>query len=214
MRYVANVSWPRSGHHLLQRLLDIYFDGRFRYCEFYGPIDCCKSFPCTRQGVNMSKNHDFDLSSRLDPSVPLIVQYRRFVDAIASDFELHVRNGADDTENEFRRFAGHKATHYRTFVAKWTKEDSRSEKLVIEYETLVDRPGEVLSAAVRLVAPGEAVVEKDADRALSTVGQQKISQGSDAFHKNVGVQRPKDVRDFRYYDRDYFDELAAVARPD
>jgi len=60
LRYVAGVSWPRSGHHLLQRLLQSYFPSLL-YCDFYGAeTDCCKRIPCSRPKVGFSKSHDFN----------------------------------------------------------------------------------------------------------------------------------------------------------
>jgi len=35
LNYVTCVSWPRSGHHLLERVLGAYFGERWGYCEFY-----------------------------------------------------------------------------------------------------------------------------------------------------------------------------------
>jgi hypothetical protein len=75
LRYVAGVSWPRSGHHLLVRMLKSYFGKVFEYCEFYEPQQCCKQFPCARRGVvHFSKNHDFDGTANRLRDVPLIIQ--------------------------------------------------------------------------------------------------------------------------------------------
>ena len=76
MDYVVGISWPRSGHHMLLRLLKLYFGPSFGYCSLYGDRpehpevpQCCRCVPCTNAGkINFSKNHDFDLSP--------VIQYR------------------------------------------------------------------------------------------------------------------------------------------
>ena len=59
MDHVTGVSWPRSGHHLLVRMLKLYFGETFGYCDFYGGIEgCCKTVPCTRtDSVHLTKSH-------------------------------------------------------------------------------------------------------------------------------------------------------------
>ena len=89
IRYVAGVSWPRSGHHLVQRLLQGYFGPHLSYDMFYHPeLDCCRVFPCTRGRVHFSKNHDWDLSGVMSAGLPYLIQYRSAAAAAVSDFEL------------------------------------------------------------------------------------------------------------------------------
>ena len=98
MERVIGVSWPRSGHHLLVRLLTLYFGETFRYCDFYGGVDnCCKTAPCTRADIHLAKSHDFDLALPQIADRKYLIQYRDFVPSVVSNFELHVRNGAPDT---------------------------------------------------------------------------------------------------------------------
>jgi hypothetical protein len=75
--YFQGVSWERSGHHLLERILIAYFGDEFGYCEHYSPDDCCKSVPCLKAGtINLSKNHDMKSIVPIVDGVKYIIQYR------------------------------------------------------------------------------------------------------------------------------------------
>lgn len=119
--FVANVSWPRSGHGLLIRILRALLAERFSYCEFYRPrakqgSSCCGRFPCTRPGISMTKQHD----AALAPGAPLVVQIRSFVPAAVSHFEYALSAGSvEDSAASFRAFALAQVAPYRRFTAKW-----------------------------------------------------------------------------------------------
>jgi hypothetical protein len=193
-------------------MLHVYFGESFRYCEFYTPKNCCKNFPCTRAGINMSKNHDFGLSSDLDPSIPLILQYRDFLPAVVSDFELYVRNGEEDSRAEFQRFAETSAQRYSKFINKWVHLDERREKLVLRYEDLVADPENSLVNAVRLLQQNVDVDEQRIKSAVSNADHETVSDGRIQRSRNVGVQSSRDVRRFRYYDEQAFQEIAQLAK--
>jgi hypothetical protein len=95
LRYVANISWPRSGHGLFIRILQAYLGTEFNYCEFYGSSNdiCCKKFPCKKPTITMSKNHDFQLNTNLATDEPAIIQIRAFIPSIISWFEMSVNRG-------------------------------------------------------------------------------------------------------------------------
>jgi len=113
--YIQGVSIPRSGHHLLVRLLVDYFNevldegeaspsGIFSYCEFY---HCCRNNPCpkfdsTRPGtVLLQKSHDEflrQINKRYEhPKLVLesqryLIQIRHPIDSLLSDYELAKAN--------------------------------------------------------------------------------------------------------------------------
>ena len=69
------VSFPRSGQHLLERLLKDtyeYYDWEFSYCEFY---ECCRSAPCSK-GSLFTKNHDFGVNLPIEDEYRYLVLYR------------------------------------------------------------------------------------------------------------------------------------------
>jgi hypothetical protein len=192
-------------------MLHAYFDEGFIYCEFYTPKNCCQTFPCTRTGINMSKNHDFGLTSELDPSIPLILQYRDFLPAVVSDFELYVRNGEEDSRDEFRRFAERSAVRYSRFINKWAHLDSRREKLVLRYEDLVADPEESLALAVRLFQQNAGVDDERIKSAVLNADHETVSDGHIRRSRSVGVRSSRDVRCFRYYDEQAFQQMAKLA---
>jgi hypothetical protein len=214
LAYVANVSLPRSGHHLLVRMLQLYFGPRFGYCEYYGPrrtVVCCDRFPCARGGrISTSKNHDFGFRAAVPAGLPVIVQIRRPVEALVSEFELHVRNGQPDTAEEFRAFAEHRVDRFRRFHEKWV-EAPVEPRVVIWYEALCADPVDTFASAARLF------VEEDIDRERAaavfadlphvTVADQRVR-----VEAATGVRPQRDVSTFRFYDRALFEALDAAAR--
>lgn len=220
--YVANVSWPRSGHHLLIRLLGLYFGRRFGYCERYGPskrghFDCCGAFPCEKRGlVTTSKNHDFGLESELPEAMPLIVQIREPLAAITSDFELYVANGNPDTPARFEEFAMHRARVFRRFCRKWVAAE-RPNRLVIDYDDLMTRTESVLEAAIARY--GETTVDRERLRTvIGSISHITVrgGQAGQLVTAGAGVRSARDARAFRYYRPDVFwrlSELAQYRRP-
>lgn len=203
MRYVAGISWPRSGHHLLVRILQAYFGHRFRYCEFHGPkLDCCRRFPCQR-GMTFTKNHDFD---DVHPgNVPCLIQYREFLPSVVSGFELMVRDGAPDTPETFRRYALRRAGEYRYFLRKWCHESEN--RLVIKYENLTRDPVMWAVKAAEFFHDGPVDPEVMAQIVNSCDGQ-KIDYGRVSWNRTMGVRDTRDITKFRYYDHGFFTELA------
>lgn len=213
--YVANVSWPRSGHHLLMRLLSAYFGPRFGYCEYHGPretpeIPCCGAFPCRKRGlISMSKNHDFDLSSPVPTGCAIIVQWREPLAAIQSEFELALRAGQEDTAASFAAFAEKRASAYRRFMAKWLEAPIEN-RLAVEYDELVADPRSILADALTLW--GE--VEPDTQRlseAIATVPHVSVSDRAVHVRDGIGVRAERRVEAFRHYDPALFDRIREIA---
>lgn len=206
LRYVAGVSWPRSGHHLLVRLLEGYFGDSFGYCESYSPADCCRRFPCTRRpAINFTKNHDWKLDLPKIPGLPYVVQYRDFLPSTISDFELYVRNGNEDSAASFERYCHASARRYRAFVEKWVLDPLPAERMVVKYEEFVSDPETVMARIVPFFATGTV---PDLERLRLLVHGIAWVRGKDMEKiENHGVQDRRDVTAFRYYDRAFLDPL-------
>lgn len=82
---------PRSGHHLVHRILSRYLGDRLAYCNYYVTFkqgtfeDCCKNIPCTHKclanyDIFFQKSHDFGLTDPVDTADLNLVQVRRPVD--------------------------------------------------------------------------------------------------------------------------------------
>lgn len=214
VRYVAGVSLPRSGHHLVQRLVQRYFGPELVYCDFYPKDrDCCRTFPCTRTNVRFSKNHDFESAAVPVPDVPYLIQYRGVIAAAVSDYELnlHVQTGKPDTPERFEQFATTKARVWGQFVKKWVDTDSGLERCILRYEDLTAEPEKWMSNVVRFFSPS---TEIDTDRLRSVINSaqhQMITKSDEIWKNDAGVKQFRRVEEFRFYDRDLFRRIEAVA---
>jgi len=148
------VSFPRSGHHMVERMLRAIcraHDYPYSYCEYYS---CCKRQPCAENAV-LQKNHDFDLNFdpdmgrsvvlyRSDPIVQLDAWYRWRVGRRSGEYQevLEPDPGWWKTRahlDGLTRFATRHARYYRRFVAKWV--EANPENIVaIEYGSFLNSP--------------------------------------------------------------------------
>lgn len=211
-RYVAGISWPRSGHHLLARLLQLYFEEDFGYCEHYDQkIPCCREFPCNKPDkITLSKSHDHQFKLRNDIEVPTLVQYRAFATSVVSDFELHVLNGGIDSRENFEAFSVRRANYYVRFLEKWVFSVARGERLVVTYEELTSAPARVLPKVVEFVAPNLPVSAGQIDEACKRVNGERVESGVVTVLKRSGVHGQRNVTDFRYYTQEWFEQLNAL----
>ena len=205
--YVVGVSWPRSGHHLLVRLLRLYYGPDFTYCGFYGQAGCCGVAPCKKAGeIRYSKNHDFDGAVPQDPGQRYLIQTRGFAPSVVSNFELYLREGGEDSADSFARFASGQFAPYRAFQDKWITSDFASTQTVIPYENLVRDPATALTFALTTFEH----VQPDPDRLRATIAQ---VDGEEVAHRRIrprpgtGVHAPRDVTQFRHYDARLFGYL-------
>ncbi|WP_127112544.1 hypothetical protein [Shimia sediminis] len=216
MDFVIGVSWPRSGHHLLVRLLTHYFGPDFKYCQFYGApppqldgIDaCCQTVPCKYAGrIHFTKSHDFDLDVPLISNQKYLVQYRKFSASVVSNYELNVRNGNEDSALAFRRFASYEFDRYQDFLRKWIEPPSNKNLLKLDYDQLLDDPEGSLADAVRFFLPGETVSTNRIRTALAEVDGERIEHRNVTRLQAVGVHTRRDVSTFRHYSSDLFELL-------
>ncbi len=209
LQYVAGVSWPRSGHHLVGRVLRKYFGKRkFFYCEYYSPEDCCKKFPCARAGqVHFSKNHDHDFEVPQMDDLKYFIQYRDFSYAVVSNFELLLKRGAGpDTATEFQRFASREWSDHRTFIEKWVTSDFAKSQLVMDYAELTGDPIKAMQKIILLFAPNSTVNHAKLVKILGSIpGISHNSSG--AVVTGTGVKARRRLQDFRFYDPHIFSLL-------
>ncbi len=210
LHYVCGVSFPRSGHHLLVRILRGYFGEGFVYCEFYKKDkDCCRESPCVRtNATHFSKNHDYDASVVVKPGHTYLVQYRKFQDSLVSDFELHVRHIGIDTADEFREFAEWKLASYKLFMHRWaTVEVSNTQTALLSYEHLTSDPMGVMQKILPLFAPGNPIDQNHLASVIANTSQVTVNEGRKIEATQKGVMASRDVQAFRYYDAVLFEKL-------
>lgn len=167
-QYVQSISFPRSGHHYLERLLSRVFSDGFIYCSYYGH---CHGTECDIKDVNFVKNHDFSLSWPVT-DYPHIVQYRHPVEAWASTLfqqiavSLSLKNGDEhclnlneETAENFGRkaldselpYGGIRFINYwKGFVERWVFAPLTTQVLLVSYSDLISKPHKTLDSVVPL----------------------------------------------------------------
>jgi hypothetical protein len=201
------VSWPRSGHHLLARLLRLYYGPTFTYCGFYGQPDCCGQVPCMRAGqIRYSKNHDFDGALPQETGHRYLIQTRAFAPSVVSNFELYLREGGQDDAASFARFASAQFTAWRAFQEKWVLSDFARAQTGIPYEALIRDPLTALSYA--LTSFGDTRPDPARLRAATVqVDGEEVAHRRICPRPGTGVHPPRDVTQFRHYDATLFGYL-------
>jgi hypothetical protein len=204
---IIGVSWPRSGHHMLVRLLQLYFGTDFGYCDFYGgkpwvdEIDtCCGQIPCAHaERIWLTKNHDFDLDLAQIEGQRYLIQYRDFAPSVISNFELYVRNGGPDTPLSFRRFASGEFSRYLGFIERWVRSDFVRDQLALNYSTFLSDPQTELARAVAFIRPDMAIDTDRIAEAIATVDGQEVKQGKVTTLHKSGVHPERALTDFRHH---------------
>ncbi|MDQ3774924.1 MAG: hypothetical protein M3461_11455 [Pseudomonadota bacterium] len=144
------MSFPRSGHTLLIRLLLAYFGSGFNYCEFYNG---CRSWTCRRPLSNFQKCHDLRLDTPQRPDLRYIIQIRHPWPAIVSQFRLKLaRCSVEDTMESWERHRRKQLPYYSGFVARWALAGQGLQRVLVPYHRLVDRPVDMFAEIARLFA--------------------------------------------------------------
>ena len=223
LRYVACISYPRSGHHLIVRVLESYFKEAFRYCNYTyfkhhyeQPCEhCCLTFPCIDPRVSMTKNHDMELNGRWNKGIPKVVGVphlvliRNFLEAVVSDYNLYVRENPDSLATWYY-FSKIKSGHYRRFARKWITGNDRLEKLTVCYEDLTSNPLSLFSEIITFFHPHEPLDLRRLQNSIDTAVMEDITPTGINRILDYGVRSKRNVEDFKYYDPEYFAKLEAV----
>jgi hypothetical protein len=143
------VSFPRSGQHLLERLLKHihnYYNKEFSYCEYY---TCCQKIPCNKNSL-FQKNHDFNLNLKLNINEKFIIIYRKNkIYQLESLFRLNkfrknvfnsnINYKDKETFNNLIRFIKNNSKYYDNFVDKYIKSNKYQQALIIEYDDFLSQ---------------------------------------------------------------------------
>ena len=206
---------------MLERILRAYFGEEFGYCEHYLPQDCCRTFPCQRDTVHFSKNHDLKLTVERPAGLPCIVQYRAFLPALVSSFELQIFNGRPDTAETFQSNALQAVEQYVRFVAKWVGHTPKQRRLmrnfgvlspeaptlVIRYEDLVARPMRELTSAISFFETASRVDRDRLRTIVQSIAGLTMANGEWVATENLGVKDRRRIEEFRFYDSEFFNQL-------
>ena len=208
LNYFVGVSWPRSGHHLLVRILRQYFKNRFSYCEFYGSANCCKKIPCSYAGyINFSKNHDYKSIVPILEKHNYLIQYREFIPSVISDYELYCCTDEDNKQN-FQNFSIDSLKKYKLFISKWSRANSKQSYLYyLSYEKLTLQPKKEIRKIISCFVPSETVNEKKLSNIINQAKFISIENGKRSSKDKVGILNQRNIKNFRYFDSELFDEL-------
>jgi hypothetical protein len=121
------VSFPRSGQHLVEKILEFCCKGHeidFTYCEFY---TCCNSLPC-KKDKEFSKNHDFDLKLEINNDIKCVCLYR---EDIILQLESYYRFSIGQTKIKYKykdllKFIKDESTYYNDFKSKWINNKNKN----------------------------------------------------------------------------------------
>lgn len=192
---------------MLVRLLTLYFGEDFGYCNFYGAkpqvdgIDvCCRQVPCMHsERVWLTKNHDFDLDLPQIPNQKYLIQYRDFAPSVVSNFELFVRNGGDDTQLAFRKFASGEFSRYLGFMQRWVMSDFTANQLRLNYSVFLSDPHAELARVVTFIKPDLPLDTGRIADAIANVDGEEIKQGQLQALPRSGVHPERALKDFRHF---------------
>jgi hypothetical protein len=138
------VSFPRSGQHVLERLLKHihnYYNTEYSYCEYY---TCCNKIPCNKNSL-FQKNHDFNLNLKLNFDEKFIILYRknkiyqleslfRFNKFRKDNFNSNLNYKDQEIFNYLIKFIKDTSKYYDDFVDKYIKSNKYQHALIIEYD--------------------------------------------------------------------------------
>lgn len=165
MKNVINVSFPRSGHHLLVNLLATYCSdgkevfktdgatitdkvesGQFVYCPCYPH---CNAAPCIDDDTTWTKTHDFELVGEpyfeeyhiIDPGECCVIQYRNIEESLASLklFQQRFEYYQNRSSLWWSAWHIHHMQYWSKFCDKWLINPS-SNSVLVDYEDLVKFP--------------------------------------------------------------------------
>ena len=138
------ISFPRSGQHLMDRLLKHiynYYGKEYSYCEYY---TCCKTIPCKKESL-IQKNHDFDLGLKLKLDEKNLILYRkdkiyqlesyfRYEKFKMDKFNSNINYKDEKIFNLLIEFIKRKSKYYDDFLNKYIKSNTYKQALVVEYD--------------------------------------------------------------------------------
>ena len=177
------ISFPRSGQHLMERLLkDVYqyYGLGFSYCEFYS---CCRKAPCSK-GSLFTKNHDFGINLPIVDRYRYLVLYRRDkLRQLEAWFRMErqplraslgpthrncpsLNYTQPQTFQQFVNFARINRAYFDNFRGKWIEKNNRGNCLLVEYYDLVKQPHIFLLKILKFFNPDHSFKEEDVQKIL------------------------------------------------
>lgn len=176
------ISFPRSGQHLLQSILNYIFINNnleYSFCEYYS---CCNSVPCKFKRI-ICKNHDINLDYKILPSEKYVVLYRN--DMILQ-LEAYYRHRIKENKLEYKyhdliKFIKEKSKYYSNFKDKWI-DKNYDNVLKIEYYDLVTNTVDCIKKIMAHIRPdimlNSEIIDKIPELKFGEYGKSHVSKNS------------------------------------
>lgn len=183
---VQCISFPRCGHHLMERILREYFGERFRYGDIH--VDPGSSLDANPE-INFLKDHDFDLGTSVTPDRQYLVLVRDPRESIVSWFRLAARKGeVEYTHAAWEKFSAHAWTYWAGFFNKWVIRKIPG-RLIVEYADLITSPELILAQVVEFMSHRPACVDTCRAIVLAERVQQKSPRAElFTFGESAGLE--------------------------
>ena len=193
MRNLYLVSYPRSGQHYTQRMIEDV-TGEDEYCELYNCwVEGCpgQSLPFSEKspclsGRRIQKTHDFDLNFPVNPAAQYAVLLRRPMLSIASWYEFEVNaKGMEDSLMIWEDFAREKSTYWDSFVNKWCDAAEAHDNVkIFRYEDMTTDPATISEFfAANFPGSDPAKIEYFAQKQVRQLSQGHVGGRSLAMFK-------------------------------
>lgn len=196
------VSFPRSGQHLVEKILKFCYkehNVEFTYCEFY---NCCNSLPCEK-GKEISKNHDFNLDLEMNSDIKYVCLYR---EDIILQLEAYYRfcTGRDKLKYKYKDlldFIKNNTNYYNDFKNKWTNNKSKN-IIKVEYYELLKNPEKMSKKIFKHFLP-DVKIKNNVFKKLSDIELEVTNTpGVGVFHHKIGLINQLDDKIYKKLKKD------------
>jgi hypothetical protein len=147
------ISFPRSGQHLLQSILEYLYINHnlpYSFCEYY---TCCETIPCKHNKI-IQKNHDFGNRYAILSDAKYIVLYRNdIILQLESFYRFNVNKYKQTYSKEsLVQFIKDTRPYYTAFINKWVN-NTNPNILKVEYYTFLQNPVSMITTIFKFIHP-------------------------------------------------------------
>jgi hypothetical protein len=167
MDQINVISFPRSGQHLLQSILEYVYNEhnmKYSFCEFYR---CCHKTPC-KYGYIFQKNHDFNNKIQITNNKHIILYRKDIILQLESYYRYHISvYNKPYNFNNLIKFIKNKSEYYNKFVKKWTTNIDNTNIFVIEYYDLINNPVDIIYKLFTFLNPNIQINKEIIDNIIN-----------------------------------------------
>ena len=196
------VSFPRSGQHLVEKILKFIckeHNVEFTYCEFY---TCCNSIPCEK-GKEFSKNHDFNLELEINSDIKYVSLYREdIILQLEAYYRFWIgRNKIKYKYKDLLDFIKNNITYYNDFKNKWINNKNKN-ILKVEYYEILDNPEKISKKIFKHFFPYIKIKNKIFKKLFDIELEVNNTPGIDKFHHKISLINKLDDKIYKRLKKD------------